>query len=594
MTVLTQDLGEGLGVVKDDSFLLRPGTLLIGSGHGVISLQTCHIHTLCAKAECSACAVDGYIPAAEDDYLFANAGCTLFKSTEEIGVDLNSFQVVPRKRKPGSLMGSHCHIDSVKAFLQKSGHVLDLHSGLHGDISGLQDILDLLVQSLSGQTVGGDSITQLSAKLLAALKNSHRMSELRSKIGCCKSGGTSADNSDLLSGGRFMEGFLLPFTVVVLCGKPLQVPDGNRLVQVLVLALQFAAVYTDITQAVGEGYLFPYCGIGCRVVSLADKTDIAGNIDMCRTSGTAGYHIVLFALLGVCQFVADGSGRTYLCAGFAETAVGIRKEPLVQRSGIDLQVLSLLVLKNLHSSQVVAGTYTAAAKHAAVHVMQKKRISFLHLKAFGAVFHTPCLRSDVLHQDLQLTVSVFRTCRAVLRMSCQKKLQSQHAAALYFLCLGMDHHPVLCLQHTGSFDLVMPFYFHNTHSAGPKRRQIFVMAQVRNIDPGLQCALQDIFSLLDFQLFSIYRNDSHYLSSKSQGLSGMLLSREDPEYPFMGRTAKAQALPGLPVLSALINRLLFFYSFYSSSLSTYSAASIPAIRPVFTANPMEFPGSRNM
>ena len=147
----------------------------------------------------------------------------------------------------------------------------------------------------------------------------------------------------------------------------------------------------------------------------------------------------------------------------------------MQRPYIGLQFL-LLVLQNLDSTQLVAGTHTAAAEHAAVHIVEDQRIAFLRLESFGAQFQSSGFGADILDQHLQLAVAVLRTGGAVLRMPCQQKLQRQHTETLDLRCLCPDGHSILCFQCTGRHHALLAFHLHDAHPAGTQRVQVLVMA----------------------------------------------------------------------------------------------------------------------
>ncbi len=100
----------------------------------------------------------------------------------------------------------------------------------------------------------------------------------------------------------------------------------------------------------------------------------------------------------------------------------------MQGPHIRLQVL-LPVIQDARSPQVVAGTDTAAAEHAAVHVVVDERVGAVLFEALHTGLHPGARAPKVLHQGLQLTASVFRAGGAVLRMPCQQKLQ-RHGAQL--------------------------------------------------------------------------------------------------------------------------------------------------------------------
>ena len=466
MSVFTQNLREGLGIVKYYAFFHSPGSLFVRRSHRVIGFKTGHIDCLRAKTECCSGAFNRDVAAAEDHDLFSDRGSSLFKSSQEVCVDLNAFEVIARKRKSCALMGTDGYKYSVKSLFQQCRDMLDLRSGLHRDIARFEDIRDFLIQNLTRQTIGRNAVTKLSAEFFGSFEDCYGMAEFRAEIGRGKAGRAAAHDGDLLAGSRFVECLCLPCAVIMFRRESLQVADGNRFVQILMLALCLAVVYADIAEAVRERNLLTDGCVRRSIIALIDKADIARYINMRRTSYAAGHHIIFFANFGRSQLVADRSGRTYFRAGLAETAVRVGKELVVKRSGIYFQILSLVILQYMNSAEIIAGTYAASAEDAAVHIMKKKRIFFIYGKSLCTIFQASGLRSDILDQHLKFAVAVLRTCGAVFGMTCQKQFQCQHSEALYFLCLCLDDKSVFCLKLAGRYRLLLTFDLNDAHAAG--------------------------------------------------------------------------------------------------------------------------------
>ena len=266
---------------------------------------------------------------------------------------------------------------------------------------------------------------------------------------------------------------------------------------------------TDIPKGLRHGKLLANYGSRRIVVPFFDITEVFRNIGMRRTSCLAGNHVIFLALFGRRQNIPDRSGRANLRAGLAEAAVCVLKQLVLQGSGVDLQILSLLIVKNINAPKNITGAYAPSAENASVHIMKEQWIFRIDRKALGTHFHAPGLRPDILDQYLQLTVSKFRTGRTILRMPCQKQLKRKHAESLDLLILCLDHHPVFRLQHTGRLYLIVSLYLHDTHPTGTERIQVFVMAKVRNVNSRVQCTFQDVFPLRDFNFYSINCDDSH-------------------------------------------------------------------------------------
>ena len=229
---------------------------------------------------------------------------------------------------------------------------------------------------------------------------------------------------------------------------------------------------------------------------------------MGRAFRLTGNDVIFSLLLGRCQLITDGSGRTYFRACLAETAVNICEQLVMQRSDVGLQA-SLMIIEDLDTAKLVACAHAAAAEHAAVHVVDDERIGGILLKAFHTHLQSSGLGSDILDEHLQFAVAVLGTCRAVFRMSCQKQFERKHAKTGNLFCLRMNDHPILRLQGTGCHDTLLPFQFNDAHPAGSERIQILVMTQVGNVDTVLERAVKDIGSVRYVELYPVNGDNSH-------------------------------------------------------------------------------------
>ena len=88
-------------------------------------------------------------------------------------------------------------------FLQKLLHGnIPAHRCIIADfnISRGKNRIDILIQSVLGQSVIGNTIAKHAASLFPFLKNNYLMPHQGQIISCCQSGGTAAHNRYLLSG----------------------------------------------------------------------------------------------------------------------------------------------------------------------------------------------------------------------------------------------------------------------------------------------------------------------------------------------------------------------------------------------------------
>ena len=107
--------------------------------------------------------------------------------------------------------------------------------------------------------------------------------------------------------------------------------------------------------------------------------------------------------------------------------------------------------------------------------MDQKRIAFFHLDSLAADTHPRVICTYVLNQCLEFTVTVLGTGGAVLRMSCQQKLQRQGTQFIYPLCFRVNYHAIFRPQCTGRGHALLTLHLHNTHTAGAILRQIRMM-----------------------------------------------------------------------------------------------------------------------
>ena len=95
-------------------------------------------------------------------------------------------------------------------------------------------------------------------------------------------------------------------------------------------------------------------------------------------------------------------------------------------------------------------------------------------------------------------------------MTCQQQLQGQGAQLVDPLALGADDHAVLCLEQAGLNHALLPFHLHDAHPAGPVFRQVRMVAQVGDVDPGFQGAFQHVLVVGHVQRDPVDGDHSHW------------------------------------------------------------------------------------
>ena len=499
--------------VKQVDALFQTQIALLGGGLRGVLLQADHVDGL-AHADQSTGGVESHVAAADDAHGVAQLDGlvqTLRLQDLQSGVDLlevgagQVHQLLAHAGADGDQNG-------VVVLLQLGG-VLDL-AVAHNLHAGVLNDLDLSQHVLGGDAVLGHTGGHVAAGNALGLEDGDIVALLIQIVAGSHAAAAGADDGNLLAGaGSHGQILLLPApSLVMLGGITLQVADGHGAVQLVALTAALTAVVAHITQGVGEGHLLADDAHSLVAVAFLDGADVGGDVDVGGALGLTGDQSLLTLLADELQLVADGTGGAHLGAGGAEAAVGVVEQLVVQGAHVGLQTL-LLIIQNAHTAQVAAGAHAAAAQHAAVHVVDEQGVALVHLHALGAGTHTGVVGADVLNEGLQLAVAVLGAGGAVLGVTAQQQLQSQGAQLAQTLALGADDQTVLGLQQAGLGDALLTVHFHHAQTAGAVLGQVGVMAQVGDVNTGVQSAVQNVFAVGHVQLDAVDGNQSHGVPS---------------------------------------------------------------------------------
>ena len=256
--------------------------------------------------------------------------------------------------------------------------------------------------------------------------------------------------------------------------------------------------------------LFPAAFLG--------QTHIAGHIGVGRAGGLAGNQGILFLHRGELHQIPNGTSGADLGAGTAKAAVRVGEQFVVQGAHIGFQ-LFFVVLQHTHAPQIAAGPHTAAAQHAAVHIVDEQRVFAVLSEALDAGAHAGGGNTHVLNQGLQLAPAVFGAGGAILRMGSQQQLHGQLAQVVDTRAVGGDLHALGCLQLAGGLHALHPLHLNDAQPAGAQVRQVGVVAQMGNIDPVLQGSFQQIHALGHGQLSAVNLDCNAHVWRSFPGLS---------------------------------------------------------------------------
>ncbi len=398
-----------------------------------------------------------------------------------------------------ALEGAHGHQHGVVALREQRLDVLhalvalelDARLGVIG-LADLEDGRDLAVDDLVGQAVGGDAVAHLAADLGVCLKDVDLVALLGEEERCGETARACADHCDLLAREGLVAHAALPLAGVAHRGGTLQAADGERLLQVVALALTLAVVGADVAEALGERHLLAHDG-GCLLpLTGLDVTQVARDVDVRGATAAARDDVVLAAavLLDETDHVHDGAGGAHLDAGTAETAAG-----LLQGGAIDghahRAVLGTMEADGANATQLLACADAAAAADAAGESVADQRVG--GIGGYRTTLAAPALRRDahVLVHGLQLADTVLGATGAVGGMGCQNQLHRQAAQLVGSITLGVDDHALGGLGHAGADGLVLALHLDHAETASPDGLKVGMSAQMRYEDASIECRVEN-------------------------------------------------------------------------------------------------------
>ena len=160
-------------------------------------------------------------------------------------------------------------------------------------------------------------------------------------------------------------------------------------------------------------------------------------------------------------------------------------------------------MQHADPAQFMAGPHASSADHALVRLMQEERIGCVYRYQFGSHLEADGIADKVLFQGLQFTVEVFVAGAAVSRMAGQDQFHGHAPRGIDLIGFGHDRHPGGYRCRTGGKQPFRAVDFDNAQAACADGGQIGMVAQVRNIDAGIQCGLENAFAFLRFNFLAI-------------------------------------------------------------------------------------------
>ena len=170
---------------------------------------------------------------------------------------------------------------------------------MHCNITGRQDRIDIFIQSVLGQTVIGNTVTQHSSQRFSLFVYVYLMSHQRQIISSCQSGRTSSYDSYFFTGGDITLRYLYLICRDLIHCEFLQSTDIDRAVYQVSAAFCLTGVFTDKCACRGKRIVPADQIDGICITMFADQRNISGNIHMCRAMGNTGNLLSHFRLTSV-------------------------------------------------------------------------------------------------------------------------------------------------------------------------------------------------------------------------------------------------------------------------------------------------------
>ena len=337
------------------------------------------------------------------------------------------------------------------------------------------------------------------------------MAQLVEVVGGGETAGAGAHDGHTLAAALLHEALGLPCLLfIVLHGKTLEVADAHGIVDVAALAAGLAQVVADMAQHQGEGHLLADDGHGIAGATLADGADVGGDVDMSGALGRAGHHVIGIGgiLVHETHGVHDGAGGAHLDAGAAETAAGVDEGLALGDTGMDAGGVADIV-QHLHAALVLAGADAAAAADAAGEQVGDEGVLLIGGNDTG--LHTPILAVDAhdLIQALQLALTELGAAGALRGVGSQHQFHRSSADGLSGLTLGVDHHALFHDGGAGGDGGIGTVDAHAAQAATTLGLQVRVVTQMGDINPRIQCRMQNRLTLAGLDGLTVDRQFDH-------------------------------------------------------------------------------------
>ena len=247
--------------------------------------------------------VHGYVSAAYDHHTFAgiirNVAPADLSQHFHCGIDSVAVHAVYVYRF--TYLGTDGNIDRIVLLLKLlHGDIpADGSIVMHCNITGRQDRIDIFVQSVLGQTVIGNTVSQHSSQRFSLFVYIYLMSHQRQIIGSGQSGRTSSYDSYFFAGGDITLRHLYLICCNLIHREFLQSTDIDRAVYQVSAAFCLTRVFTDKCACRGKRIVPADQIDGICITMFTDQRNISRNIHMCGAMGNTGNLLSHFRLTSV-------------------------------------------------------------------------------------------------------------------------------------------------------------------------------------------------------------------------------------------------------------------------------------------------------
>ena len=162
--------------------------------------------------------------------------------------------------------------------------------------------------------------------------------------------------------------------------------------------------------------------------------------------------------------------------------------------------------QHTYSEALTARPYTPVAQDTLIGVVDKVRAARIYSKVVHQLPETLGIYLDIENRAelLELARTILCTVSTVHRMAGQKKLQSGASQPPSLRALSIDHHTLgdrLCASGDRA---VSPLYLHEAEpTAGKRLRSFLYCAQIRYVNPVVQCRPEHLLPLAGYYLFAV-------------------------------------------------------------------------------------------